>query len=151
MNRKTHVVFAIALLSYTDVFSRVEFPLYAVIAAFISILPDMDLKYKHRKLLHNVFVPLMLSLLLYALYSTIQLQLDSQYFIYVNKAVWIGWLSHLFLDILTMKGVYLFYPLLDIGISLKLCHSNSVFWNTLAIVLSLIAITWRYVNTMLSI
>lgn len=111
---------------------------YAVITVLSSIIPDLDLRFKHRKLLHNIFAPLLFSALLNLL--LVFLGIYPYYFI---LALLVGWMSHIVLDMLTKRGVYIFYPILDHGISLKICNSNSLFWNSFIIVISLMIITNR--------
>lgn len=138
LKRLTHTIFAFALFSYTDMLFKNEVIFYAVITVLSSIIPDLDLRFKHRKLLHNIFAPLLFSALLNLL--LVFLGIYPYYFI---LALLVGWMSHIVLDMLTKRGVYIFYPILDHGISLKICNSNSLFWNSFIIVISLMIITNR--------
>lgn len=105
VEKTTHIIFAFGLsinILWYDNFLSI------IVASFFgTILPDWDLKVRHRKILHNVFVPI---------FSFLMLILILKYFFNVNNflsisfAYLIGYLSHLFLDLLT-GGVALLYPI----------------------------------------
>lgn len=138
MKRATHAVFAVAVLSLTDLWNSTSVALYALVAILASIAPDLDLKAKHRKTLHNVLVPLITSLVVYRLV----LQNIPSGFYYILSLL-IGWLSHIFLDILTVRRVYVTYPLTNMGLSLKLCKSDGILCNVVLLVVSLLLIICR--------
>ncbi len=103
MQKYTHVIFAILLFLLFNFIFR--FPLYVSIFAFIgAMIPDIDLKPKkyHRKLLHNVWV---LILILFAGFS---LSLIDRMF---AIAFSIGFLSHLIIDGITPMGIMPFWPI----------------------------------------
>jgi len=100
-------------------------------ATIAAILPDADLRLKHRKSLHNVFAPLLLASLFALLFP------DNKYIIPCMSGLLIGWLSHVLLDFLTVKGVYALYPLSGARFRLGLCKSDSITCNLL---LSLVAL-----------
>lgn len=105
VEKTTHIIFAFGLsinILWYDNFLSI------IVASFFgTILPDWDLKVRHRKILHNVFVPI---------FSFLMLILILKYFFNVNNFLSIsfayltGYLSHLFLDLLT-GGVALLYPI----------------------------------------
>ncbi|MEM4481651.1 MAG: metal-dependent hydrolase [Desulfurococcaceae archaeon] len=135
MKRITHAIFAVAFLSTTNLWRTGYVSLYAFIAILGSMVPDFDLKLEHRKLLHNIFIPLLISIAIYYIpfpftYPKFQ----------CVASLLIGWLSHIILDLITIRGVYLIYPLIDKSFSLKLCRSDSALWNTLISVASLLVI-----------
>lgn len=108
VEKTTHIIFAFGLsinILWYD--SLLDFLSIIVASFFGTILPDWDLKVRHRKILHNVFVPI---------FSFLMLILILKYFFNVNNflsisfAYLIGYLSHLFLDLLT-GGVALLYPI----------------------------------------
>ena len=132
-----HALFAIAFLSFTSLWMDNRIALFIFIAVSSSLIPDLDLKHGHRKALHNVFIPMLLAFIFYWLLPYLDVNR-----VFVVPFL-IGWLSHLLLDTLTIKGVYLFYPILDVGISFKICRSSSVFCNTLIVMLSLIIILYN--------
>lgn len=144
MKRLTHVLFATAIVAWSGLWSTSGAALYTVFALVFSVAPDLDLRHGHRKFLHNVFVPSIIALTLY--YVSPLVGMNSQYLV---LSVFIGWFSHIFLDALTIKGVYLFYPVIDGKISFRLCRGDSVFWNFLISLLSVIFVAYR-VSAMLT-
>ncbi|MBU3896494.1 MAG: metal-dependent hydrolase [Nanoarchaeota archaeon] len=103
MQKYTHLIFALLvflLLNYI-----LHFPLYLALFAFVgAMFPDLDLKFGklHRKLLHNVWV---LLIILFVLFRT---GLIDNIFAIVFS---IGFVSHLVLDGLTVSGIYPFWPI----------------------------------------
>jgi len=83
MRKKTHVVAGL-FLAYLFKFDPV-----LVVAG--AIMPDIDYIYQHRKLLHNLF-------------------LLACAFLY-NIQFGVGYLSHILLDMLTVYGVALLWPI----------------------------------------
>ena len=112
---KTHLFFALflALLIFNYYNINLVFILILVLA---SILPDIDHSksfigrklrplswlinfiFGHRKLIHSLFFVLILTLII---------KMFSNYYL----AFLIGYVSHLFLDLLTKQGLQIFYPL----------------------------------------
>ena len=83
MMKLTHVAMGAFLAAY--------FGLDPIMVISGSIFPDIDTIFKHRKLLHNIFI------------------LAAAF--WYNYAFGIGVLSHYLLDMLTVMGVALFWPL----------------------------------------
>lgn len=138
VKRITHVLFATALVSVSGLWKTNMFIFYTIVAMFSSIIPDADLRYMHRKLLHNLFVPVLLAVLVY--YPLSWLSIDAHY---LASSLVLGWLSHVLLDVVTVKGVYLFYPIANAKVALKICKSDSLLCNTLLSVASLIVIIYN--------
>jgi len=124
MNRLTHILFAIALAVSTGLLADKTRAIYALPIALSSIAPDADLRLLHRKLFHNIFVPLLISVSL--LFLPPLLGVNAQL---LAVSVLIGWFSHIALDAVTVKGVYPLYPLLNAKVSLGVCKSNDMLWN----------------------
>jgi len=140
----THMFFALALVLWflrsIQVYFNLNLQLYytfIVTAVVSSTLPDLDLKLKHRKTLHNITVPLIVVLIFYAIVPQIAI---------FGVAFLIGWISHVLLDVITIKGVHPLYPLLDFKLALRLCKSESIICNTFISMISLLAITVLYVK-----
>jgi len=107
-------------------------PLWTTVFAYAgSVMPDLDLRFKHRKLLHNVFSTILLTSVTAALWPSHVL------------AFLIGYLSHLALDIVTVGGVWLLWPLSKRSFKLGLCKSSSRLANTIFSVLGLAFIIYR--------
>lgn len=108
VEKTTHIIFAFGLSINILWYDNLLDFLSIIVASFFgTILPDWDIKVRHRKILHNVFVPI---------FSFLMLILILKYFFNVNNFLSIsfayltGYLSHLFLDLLT-GGVALLYPI----------------------------------------
>ena|SRR3989344_1904925 len=113
---KTHLLFslliALLIFNYFDLNPYV----FVLILVLAGSLPDIDhaksfigrrlfifswlvnLFFGHRRLIHSIMFASILSL-------TIKLSFGSYW-----VPFYIGYLSHLFLDILTKQGLYIFYP-----------------------------------------
>ncbi|MEM4913218.1 MAG: metal-dependent hydrolase [Desulfurococcaceae archaeon] len=134
----THVLFSVALILWLyPVRDPLAIALLSVLSGIGSTVPDLDLRFKHRKALHNLFVPFIIAVLLIMVFSKI-----SGIELYVSAFV-LGWLSHILLDALTVKGVYMFYPLYNRGFKIGLCRSNSFACNFLLSALSVALISLR--------
>lgn len=116
----THIAFGLLLsLLYMEYFPVENKTVFILIAILFSIFPDIDypkskigrkqktisflLKFLfgHRGMIHSIWIPVLLfSVLLLFNINII-----------VGIAVLIGYLSHLFLDMLTNEGIRPFYPL----------------------------------------
>ena len=103
MEKMTHIIMAFLILL---LFSFIlNFPIYMSVYAFIGVLiPDIDTKTKkyHRKLLHNVWI------LIIMLFAGFSLQLFSRDTAIIFS---IGFLSHLIGDSLTHRGIMPLWPI----------------------------------------
>lgn len=115
---KTHLAFAFLIGLYLIDFLKIKNQiLFIIVLLFFSVFPDIDkssskifkkLKpfsypaviFRHRGIFHTIYFPLLIFLVLYI----IDLKL-------LSLTVLIGYLLHLFLDLITKKGIALFYPL----------------------------------------
>ena len=110
MQRITHIYFALFLFAIFWVIFGLGLEI-SIFVAFGAIFPDFDIakpvRQYHRKLLHNVWVLLAVSMVISVL------------FIYPVPLIGIGWglgfllggLSHLLMDSLTIRGIYPLWPL----------------------------------------
>jgi inner membrane protein len=101
MQKWTHLVFAALLFS---VFNFVlHMPLYFSIFAFIgAVIPDLDIGFMHRKLLHNLWalgIMLLAGLKFGLMDNTVAI------------AFGLGFISHLVADSLTHMGVMPLWPI----------------------------------------
>ncbi|MGC9020861.1 MAG: metal-dependent hydrolase [Candidatus Methanodesulfokora sp.] len=69
----------------------------AVVIAF-ALLPDLDITFMHRELLHNLFVPVFVA-------AAVNLVSPGLF-----PLVMLGWYSHILLDLLSPSGVSLLFP-----------------------------------------
>ena len=101
MQRRTHLIFGI--LFFIVVNSIFHLPiLYGIFALLGSVFPDADLKFMHRKLLHNIwslFVIVFLGMKFGLLNSTAGMLFS------------LGFISHLVSDSLTPTGIMPFWPI----------------------------------------
>lgn len=129
MRRETHIAFGFAL-GFLIGDTLVASILNGMISALGAWFPDLDLKYKHRALLHNLFFPVILLISIpFIPYAGSSLSLTIKLFV-------LGWVSHLLTDALTVSGVALFYPLTSKKSGVALFRSNSPAANLLIIALS---------------
>jgi inner membrane protein len=99
--RNTHIVFAILLFVILQVTMQLPWAL-ALFAAVGALLPDIDLRFMHRKLLHNVW----------ALIAVAWGGMAVSLFTYQQAiALSIGWASHLIADSLTHRGIMPLWPI----------------------------------------
>lgn len=140
--RITHIIFALALSYY--VFGNVKFWPDILLLEFSSsigaMLPDLDIKFGHRTLLHNIFVPLFTFI---SLTFTLKQFFGTPNFFIISVSYLIGFLSHILLDLFT-GGVSLFYPIACKRFTLfKIKYDNPIFNFTiifLALILSYLKI-----------
>lgn len=132
MKRTTHVLFAVAISGLMGLWSVNEGPFLALISGLGGVIPDLDLGKYHRRLLHNLFIVVLVYLLLEYLTRYIDFGIP-----YIPQALVLGWLSHIFLDSFTVRGVALFYPFSNRYYELKKCRSNGFLCNLFFIIVSI--------------
>ena len=114
---RTHLAFSFLIGLYLIDFLKVKNQiLFMVVLLFFSIFPDVDessskifrklrpfsylaVIFGHRNIFHTIYFPVAIALVLFAF----NLRL-------LSLAVLIGYLLHLLLDMITKKGIALFYP-----------------------------------------
>ncbi|ABN70452.1 membrane-bound metal-dependent hydrolase [Staphylothermus marinus F1] len=141
MYRITHVIigFGFGLLLSQD--PRLSL-LYGFMGGLGGYIPDIDLRFKHRKTLHNIILSSIISLFIYVVllylciryYSWMQLGVVNNIVI----AFLSGWILHILTDSLTKRGVYILYPLSNYRLRIPIFKSSSLVGNTLFIILSFI-------------
>jgi len=99
--RKTHLVFAVLLFVLLKGFLDLDIWL-AFFAAIGALLPDLDIHWMHRKVLHNIWVLIVI--------AWIGIQFNVMTVPQVT-AFGLGWLSHLLADSLTHMGIWPFWPI----------------------------------------
>ncbi len=111
MERAAHLVFAAGASLEALRLAGLLRPLLGLAALFSaavgSSVPDVDLGRGHRALLHNVFMAVLLSVLFYLLGYSIGGGLLAAA---MGVGYAVGHFSHIFLDMLTVRGVALLYP-----------------------------------------
>lgn len=115
---RTHLAFSFLIALYQIDFLKIKDQiLFTIILLFFSIFPDIDesssrifkklkpfsypaVLFGHRNIFHTIYFPTAIALTLFIL----NLKL-------LSLAALTGYLLHLFLDLITKKGINLFYPL----------------------------------------
>jgi inner membrane protein len=115
---------------------------YVGASAAGAYLPDFDLHYRHRKLLHNIFAVFLFTFISWIVLKRINLGIIPDENI-IWKSFALGYLSHLLLDILTPRGVFILYPFSNKPLSAGIFKSNSLLANTLFILASITIILWK--------
>ncbi len=108
MKRKVHVFMGVGLAVAAAARSLADVIPVALMGAVGSIMPDFDVLYKHRKLLHNVFAALLFTLGALLLMARLGVE-GPQAWLY-SQAFIVGWLSHILGDMVTKGGVALLWP-----------------------------------------
>ncbi|ABM81375.1 metal-dependent hydrolase [Hyperthermus butylicus] len=135
MQKQTHVAFSLALASTAAVllsYTVYEYVVAIVAAIVSSVLPDLDLYFRHRMALHNVNVFLVLALTAYTILSPF----GHTEPVIVGLAA--GYLGHILLDMFTVRGVAFMYPLTSRRLRLARLRSSSTVANTAITVASLL-------------
>lgn len=110
---------------------------YGIAGALGGWLPDIDLMYKHRKSLHNIFILSIIStMLFYGLYhyASIIPFVEPRRLVLSFTG---GWFLHLLFDSLTKRGVYIFWPLSNARLRIPIFRSDSFLGNFIAVLFGL--------------
>lgn len=103
-------MFSLGVSLYIGYFLTIAQTLVVLVSSLIgSLIPDADLRYRHRTALHNIFslvaIPLATGYILYLLGASLEIVR------LVVSGLSIGYLTHIIGDIVTYRGVALLYPL----------------------------------------
>ena len=111
--------------------------------------PDFDLRYKHRKGLHNLIAALVFTSFVYiasyVLYSEFHL-LAKDVSSYISLSFIAGYILHLFFDSLTPRGVYIMYPLSSKKFRMSSFRSDGLFINALGFLISSSIIAYWFIR-----
>ena len=119
-DKVAHIIFAVSLTWLLGYRTTADL----ITAALFAPVPDLDLFFEHRKLLHNIFFVIGFPLFLFLFAPQIPFPADL-----------IALSSHVALDMLSFSGVAIFYPLSNRRFGLKLISSG---YPTLAVVLLIV-------------
>ena len=120
MQKLTHFVWGVLL--------SIVLKLDSVPVVLGALLPDLDYRFEHRKLLHNVFAIALVSLI------------SGQYWL----PMLVGMVSHIVLDMMTVSGVALLYPLSDKRFRIASFRTGGLFDHLLLAVGSLLVLLLLY-------
>ena len=139
MRREVHLIFGVGTALLTgSVFEWYYAPLLVISGFAGSFVPDLDLRIRHRALLHNVFF-LVASSLLIAVISAL-LGADFRYTRIFLIGYISGFVSHILGDLITYRGVDLFYPFSNKSFKIPLGRSDSLLVNSIGILLGAVFI-----------
>jgi membrane-bound metal-dependent hydrolase YbcI (DUF457 family) len=141
MNRGGHIGFTLTILSstlYALNLASWSYLWLALLSAFFSTLPDLDLRVgaKHRRYTHSVFTALAASTSMGLLTQHLGLSFTLGF-----APCMMGILCHIAGDLLTHMSFPPLWPLSDKCVSLKLFRSDSRAANTLLLALGILAST----------
>lgn len=142
MRKETHIAFTLMISSIILLYEiklgidYARMIIHIFVCGLGGVIPDFDTKFKHRVLLHNLWALLIISIMLWIFITPFDPLLPI-YFI-------AGYLSHLLLDSLTVRGVKWFYPFGYLSGSVVTNSLSDKFIGYVSFVASLILLT--YVN-----
>ncbi|MET1101827.1 MAG: metal-dependent hydrolase [Pyrodictiaceae archaeon] len=148
--RRTHVVFAAGFTMYVIRFLSFNYLLgcytIGVLGSLLgALLPDLDLYYKHRMTLHNIFSLTIIGLLFYASLILLATYAGLGWIgTCASTGFILGYATHVFLDMFTIGGVSILYPFSRSRLRLARLRANSrlanFFFTVLGLFLALAAL-----------
>ncbi len=125
MHRSIHVIIgAISGLFFASKLYLV--PLCLIMGSIGGYIPDFDLRFGHRKSLHNLFSVLVGTISLYLLLNLFPCNLLHDNIWSLTLSFTTGWLLHIFCDSLTKRGAFIFWPFSNRAYGLRIFRSNSL-------------------------
>ncbi len=145
MKKHTHIIFGVGLslcIINPNVYNTIP---VIILSALSSIIPDFDLKIKHRKTFHNINFMIIYIILIYIVVRYINTYLNINVLLNINTntiiiAALTGYASHIVLDSLTLRGVDLFWPFSNKRFGLMATRFDSRLWNTVLTLIGLLLI-----------
>lgn len=112
--------------------------------------PDIDLRFKHRKSFHNIFMITATTIVIYMMVRLLFTNLGdlakeyaAMYGYHSAISFLLGALMHVFFDMLTPRGVYILWPLSNLRLRIKIFRSSSRVYNGIGLLISLtLFIVW---------
>ena len=145
MNRLPHTLLAIGLSFYILEPEIELFPYILIASALGGMIPDLDRRYRHRKLLHNIPVWIAVTTALLILTQQPYIYVEPQTALAMVKGFMIGVSSHLFVDALTIRGIAPLYPLSSKHVSLLKIRSSSQTFNMAGTIIGVaLFVSWIY-------
>ena len=129
--------FIIPLLILLVIYPKIDKKLLIGLA-LLTLIPDIDyfISFTHRYLFHNIFFPIVLSLIIYFFSKNIKTSLISFYYL----------MSHIILDFAT-GAVALFWPLYQKLIEIEISLTTGLFFTFKITILPLKAIKEHMIST----
>ena len=148
MKRSVHMFIGASL----GLASSIDTPLltlYLIVLGWLGgYIPDLDLRHGHRKFLHNIWVLgaaiAVGSIVIGLIYKEYPLTpYSEEVFIFKTIIVFGGsWLLHILCDSLTIKGVYILYPISNHRFRIASFKSNDVVVNIIGILIGALFILY---------
>jgi inner membrane protein len=151
--RQAHLLFAAAVGFILIRTLRIELNINSIIIALLTmiggIIPDIDILFGHRKLLHNVFASSLFALMAYMVTSFLVHETGLLIIspLYSSLAIMLGMLSHIFLDMLTVRGVAVLYPLTTSRVRILRLRARDPYANRIIEILSATIIAYIILST----
>lgn len=122
--------------------SEVNFMIISMIMGAIGAwIPDADLRVKHRVTLHNIFMCLLITIVIYILFINIlgklAIQIPSINPLVLVIPFFLGYMSHLLTDLLTIYGVAILWPFSSNRVSLSKFKSDSFILNAIGVLIAI--------------
>lgn len=133
MKRYTHIIagFSLGFLLGNTFLESIT---YAFLSSLGAEIPDRDLRLfggrYHRRLLHNVFIPLMVVMASPILAYTTKISPPPE-IVRLSMVFATGFLSHILLDAITLRGVALFFPFSNKTYGIRVVATNNTAANVL--------------------
>lgn len=114
--KKTHLIAGLLTWITLSNYLKLLEPRTLLLSVIATILPDFDIKFKHRALFHNIFATLISTAIVFLYFGT----LGAIFFA-------LAYFSHLLLDSLTKAGVSILYPISKRRYGFRLFRNGSLF------------------------
>ncbi len=154
MKRSVHVFIGASL----GLASSIDTPLltlYLIVLGWLGgYVPDLDLRHGHRKFLHNIWVLgatiAVGSIIIGLIYRKYPLTPYSEEVFLLKTMIVFGgsWLLHILCDSLTIKGVYILYPISNHRFRVASFKSNGIAVNIIGILIGALFILY-WINEVL--
>ncbi|MEZ0393532.1 MAG: metal-dependent hydrolase [Desulfurococcaceae archaeon] len=135
MRRRAHEAMGFAV-GFIVGSTTIDCLILGVFGALGALVPDLDIGLMHRKLLHNLVMPTLVLTILYA-FLLGRGPLPSA--LGAALSFYLGWVSHVLADALTVAGVSIAFPISRRRVAAKLFKSGDRLGDALLYSLALLA------------
>ncbi|MEM0043582.1 MAG: metal-dependent hydrolase [Sulfolobales archaeon] len=139
MKRSAHLMFGIGMSVLAGFTLPLEKTVLVVLGGLVgSTAPDMDLRFRHRVFLHNITSLIVISITIYVILTLFGAPPDLLKPVLAGFII--GYISHILGDLITYRGVALFYPFSKRMFRTPLGSSDSLVVNLIGYMLGFIMI-----------
>ena len=114
--------------------------IFMILGAIGAWIPDADLKIKHRIVLHNFLTCTLISISMYVLLfkvlENLTIQIPHITPLGLTIPFFLGYVSHLLTDLLTIYGVAILWPFNSSRFSIAKFRSNSLAFNVIGVLIA---------------